>query len=287
MSKASFKIGDGDPKTGLSPLSHPVEIGLNVPLFVVAGPCVIETEDICLDIAKRLVEIAKTVGVGMIFKASFDKANRSSISSFRGPGLDEGLRVLAAVRRQTDLPVLTDVHEPAQAAVVAKVVDCLQVPAFLCRQTDLLCACARTGKPVNIKKGQFLSPAEMKNAVDKIRACGNDKIMLTERGTFFGYNRLVNDMTAIEAMKQLGCPVLFDATHSTQQPGGLGDASSGRREVAPILAKAAVAAGANSLFIEVHPEPDKAKSDAACIMPLDWLEDLLKVCKRIFAIVRG
>jgi 2-dehydro-3-deoxyphosphooctonate aldolase (KDO 8-P synthase) len=222
----------------------------------------------------------------MIFKASFDKANRSSISSFRGPGLDKGLQILAAVRRQTDLPILTDVHEPAQAAVAAKVVDCVQVPAFLCRQTDLLCACARTGRPVNIKKGQFLSPAEMKNAVEKIRTCGNEKIMLTERGTFFGYNRLVNDMTAIEAMKKLGCPVLFDATHSTQQPGGLGDASAGRREMAPILAKAAVAAGANGLFIEVHPEPDKAKSDAACIMSIGWLEDLLMVCKQIFEIVR-
>ena len=197
------------------------------------------------------------------------------------------MRILAAVRRQTALPVLTDVHEPAQAAVAAEVVDCLQVPAFLCRQTDLLSACAQTGAPVNIKKGQFLSPVEMKNAVEKIRACGNEKIILTERGTFFGYNRLVNDITAIETMKQLGCPVLFDATHSTQQPGGLGDASAGRREMAPILAKAAVAAGANGLFIEVHPEPDRAKSDGACIMPIDWLEDLLKVCKRIFEIVRG
>jgi 2-dehydro-3-deoxyphosphooctonate aldolase (KDO 8-P synthase) len=287
MSKANFKIGEGNAKSGLPALPRPVEIGSDAPLFVVTGPCVIESEDICLNIAKRLVEVGKMVGVGMVFKASFDKANRSSMSSFRGPGLDEGLRVLAAVRRQTNLPVLTDVHEPAQAAVAAEVVDCLQVPAFLCRQTDLLCACARTGRPVNIKKGQFLSPVEMKNAVEKVRACGNEKIILTERGTFFGYNRLVNDMTAIETMKQLGCPVLFDATHSTQQPGGLGDASSGRREMAPILAKAAVAAGANGLFIEVHPEPDNAESDAACIMPIDWLEDLLKVCKRIFGIVRG
>ena len=287
MSKANFKIGEGNAKSGLPALPRPVEIGSDAPLFVVAGPCVIESEDICLSIAKRLVEVSKMVGVVMVFKASFDKANRSSMSSFRGPGLDEGLRVLAAVRRQTNLPVLTDVHEPAQAAVAAEVVDCLQVPAFLCRQTDLLCACARTGRPVNIKKGQFLSPVEMKNAVEKVRACGNEKIILTERGTFFGYNRLVNDMTAIETMKQLGCPVLFDATHSTQQPGGLGDASSGRREMAPILAKAAVAAGANGLFIEVHPEPDNAESDAACIMPIDWLEDLLKVCKRIFEIVRG
>jgi 2-dehydro-3-deoxyphosphooctonate aldolase (KDO 8-P synthase) len=182
---------------------------------------------------------------------------------------------------------MTDVHEPAQAAVAGEVVDCLQVPAFLCRQTDLLCACAQTGKPVNVKKGQFLSPDEMKNVVDKIRACNNKKIMLTERGTFFGYNRLVNDMTAIEAMKKLGCPVVFDATHSTQQPGGLGHASAGRREMAPVLAKAAVAAGANGLFIEVHTRPKKAKSDAACIMPVDWLDDLLKTCKKIFQLVRN
>jgi 2-dehydro-3-deoxyphosphooctonate aldolase (KDO 8-P synthase) len=287
MRKVNFKIGQPDPKAALAPLPSSVEVGTDAPLFVVAGPCVIETKDICLDIAKRLVEIGNNTGVGMIFKASFDKANRSSLHSFRGPGLDEGLQILAAVRRETDLPVITDVHEPAQAAVAARVVDCLQVPAFLCRQTDLLCACGETGKPVNIKKGQFLSPAEMQNAVEKIRACGNEKIILTERGTFFGYNRLVNDMTAIEAMKQLGCPVLFDATHSTQKPGGLGDASAGCREMAPILAKAAVAAGANGLFIEVHPEPDKAKSDAACIMPIDWLEDLLKICKQIFKIVRG
>jgi len=274
MKKANFKIGD-------------VTIGLDAPLFVMAGPCVIESKDICLDIANRLVEIAERTNLGIIFKASFDKANRSSISSFRGLGLEKGLEILAAVRRETNLPVMTDVHEQNQAEVVSRVVDCLQVPAFLCRQTDLLCACARTGKPVNIKKGQFLSPAEMKNVVEKIHTCGNKKIIVTERGTFFGYNRLVNDMTAIETMKKLGCPVVFDATHSTQQPGGLGIQSAGRRQMAPILAKAAIAAGANGLFIEVHTEPEKAKSDAASIMPIDWLEDLLKVCNEIFQIVRG
>ncbi|MHC4631509.1 MAG: 3-deoxy-8-phosphooctulonate synthase [Planctomycetota bacterium] len=247
----NFKIGE-------------IGIGLDVPLFVMAGPCVIESKACCLDIANKLVGIGQATGVGIIFKASFDKANRSSISSFRGPGLEKGLEVLAAVRRQTDLPVMTDVHEPAQATVASEVVDCLQVPAFLCRQTDLLCACGRTGKPVNVKKGQFLSPAEMKNVVEKIRACDNEKIILTERGTFFGYNRLVNDMTAIQTMKKLGCPVVFD-----------------------ILAKAATAAGANGLFIEVHTEPEKAKSDAACVMPIDWLEDLLAVCKEIFDVVRG
>ena len=273
MAKASFKIGN-------------VEIGLDVPLFVMAGPCVIESRDICLDIANRLVEIAERADVEIIFKASFDKANRSSISSFRGLGLKKGLETLAAVRSHTGLPVMTDVHVPAQANTAAEVVDCLQVPAFLCRQTDLLCACARTGRPVNIKKGQFLSPAEMKNVVEKVRSCGNEKIILTERGTFFGYNRLVNDMTAIRAMQALGHPVVFDATHSTQQPGGLGNASGGRRKMAPILAKAAIAAGANGLFIEVHTEPEKAKSDAASIMPIDWLEDLLKVCKEIFEVIR-
>ncbi len=274
MSRVNFKIGD-------------VEISLDAPLFVMAGPCVIESKKTCLDIASRLVEIGQRADVGIIFKASFDKANRSSLHSFRGPGLEEGLDILAAVRQETNLPVMTDVHEPSQAAVASEVVDCLQVPAFLCRQTDLLCACGRTGKPVNVKKGQFLSPAEMENVVEKIRACDNEKIILTERGTFFGYNQLVNDMTAIDTMKKLGCPVVFAVTHSTQQPGGLGSASGGRREMAPILAKAAVAAGANGLFIEVHTEPEKAKSDAASIMPIDWLEDLLRVCKEIFEIVRG
>lgn len=274
MGKGNFEIGS-------------VEVGLDAPLFLMAGPCVIESKACCLDIAGRLAEIAHRTDVGVIFKASFDKANRSSISSFRGPGLDKGLEILAAVRQETDLPVMTDVHEPSQAAAVSEVVDCLQVPAFLCRQTDLVCACARTRKPVNVKKGQFLSPGEMKNVVAKICACDNERIILTERGTFFGYNRLVNDMTAIEVMKGLGYPVVFDATHSTQQPGGLGNASAGRRQMAPILAKAAVAAGANGLFLEVHTEPEKAKSDAATIMPIDWLEDLINVCKEIFEVVHG
>jgi len=273
-SNVNFKIGD-------------VEIGLDAPLFVMAGPCVIESKDNCMDIADRLVDISAGSNVGIIFKASFDKANRSSLQSFRGPGLEKGLEILSEVRKKTGLAVMTDVHEPAQAAVAGEVVDCLQIPAFLCRQTDLLYACARTGKPVNIKKGQFLSPAEMKNVVEKIRACENEKIILTERGTFFGYNRLVNDMTSIEIMKRLGYPVVFDATHSTQQPGGLGDASAGRPQMAPLLAKAAIAAGANGLFVEVHTEPEKAKSDAGSIMPIEWLEDLLMVCKRIFEVVRG
>jgi len=282
MKKVNFKIGDGLPA-----VKKPVEVGLDAPMFLMAGPCIIETKKLCLDIARRLAGIAQRAGVGIIFKASFDKANRSSISSFRGPGLEKGLEVLAAVRQETGLPVMTDIHEPQQAAIAAEVVDCLQVPAFMCRQTDLLLACAETGKPINVKKGQFMSPEEMKNVVEKIRACNNEKIILTERGTFFGYNRLVNDMTAIEVMKNLGCPVVFDATHSTQHPGGLGFATAGRREMSPVLAKAAVAAGANGLFIEVHPHPEKSKSDASTIMPIDRLENLLKICKKIFQTVRG
>jgi len=274
MRAKTFKIGS-------------VEVGPQAPMFLIAGPCVIETKQICLDIANRLADISCRTGVSVIYKASFDKANRSSASSFRGPGLGKGLEILAAVRAKVKLPVMTDVHLPEQAEKVAKAVDALQIPAFLCRQTDLLCACAETGKPVNAKKGQFLSPDEMKNVVDKIRSCGNDKIMLTERGTFFGYNRLVNDMTAISIMKGLGCPVVFDATHSTQQPGGLGNASGGQRQFAPILAKAAIAAGANGLFIEVHTNPQKAKSDSAVIMPIEWVEDLLTDCRKIFEIVGG
>jgi 2-dehydro-3-deoxyphosphooctonate aldolase (KDO 8-P synthase) len=287
MSKMDFKIGNGDLKTSLPPIDNPVEVGLDAPLFVIAGPCVIETEDICFHIANHLSQIAENLDISIIFKASFDKANRSSLKSFRGPGLEKGLQILADVRRKTQLPVLTDVHEPHQALEAAKVVDCLQVPAFLCRQTDLLVACAKTNRPVNIKKGQFLSPEEMRNAIEKIRASNNEKVILTERGTFFGYNRLVNDMTAINAMQKLGCPVVFDATHSTQKPGGLGDASAGNPDLAPILAKAAIAAGTDGLFIEVHPEPQKAKSDAASVLPLDWLEPLLITCKNIFKIVRS
>ncbi len=274
MKKAAFQIGN-------------VPVGLDASLFVIAGPCVIESADVCLEIADKLVQISAAAEVPIIFKASFDKANRSSISSFRGPGLKKGLHVLAKVKKQIGLAVMTDVHEPSQAAEAAKVVDCLQVPAFLCRQTDLLVACAKTGKPVNVKKGQFVSPMEMKNVVQKIRSAGNEKILLTERGTFFGYNRLVNDMTAISIMKDLGCPVVFDATHSAQQPGGLGDVSGGAREMSPVLGKAAVAAGADGLFIEVHTDPQNAKSDAACIMPIEWLQDLLTTCKQIFEIVKS
>lgn len=263
----------------------PVKVGLHGPLFLMAGPCVIEGLDICLNIAHTLRSISERTNIPVIFKASFDKANRSSISSFRGPGLVEGLHILATVREKTGLPVMSDVHDPSQAAPCAEVLDCLQIPAFLCRQTDLLQACAQTGKPINVKKGQFLAPEDMKNVVEKIRTCANHNILLTERGTFFGYHRLVNDMTGLRIMKDLGCPVVFDATHSTQRPGGLGIASGGQRDMAPLLARAAVAAGTNGLFLEVHPRPDKAKSDAACIMPMEWVEDLLNQCKRIYDIV--
>jgi 2-dehydro-3-deoxyphosphooctonate aldolase (KDO 8-P synthase) len=273
MPKSTFQIGN-------------VTVGIDEGLFVITGPCVIETEKTCLDIARQLAKTAKNLDIPIIFKASFDKANRSSISSFRGPGLEDGLHILNKVREVTGLAVMTDVHEPAQAEIAAKIVDCLQVPAFLCRQTNLLLACAKTGKPVNVKKGQFLSPTEMSNALEKIRSAGNDKILLTERGTFFGYNRLVNDMTSISIMKQFGCPVVFDATHSTQQPGGLGDVSGGDQQMAPVLAAAAVAAGADGLFLEVHTSPTEAKSDTECIMPIEWLPDLLTRCKKIFDVVR-
>jgi 2-dehydro-3-deoxyphosphooctonate aldolase (KDO 8-P synthase) len=256
-------------------------------LFLFAGPCVIESASICLDIANRLVDIARKTAVKIVFKASFDKANRSSISSFRGPGLEKGLRILADIRDKTHLPIMTDVHESAQVAAVGRVVDCIQIPAFLCRQTDLLVACAQTGKCVNVKKGQFLSPEEMTNVVEKLRASGCDNILLTERGTFFGYNRLVNDMTAIPAMKALGCPVVFDATHSTQRPGGLGNQSGGAPDLAPVLARSAVAAGADALFLEVHPDPKNALSDAACMLHIDAVESILNKCTRIFETVRS
>lgn len=262
-----------------------IKIESNTGLFVIAGPCVIESQQICLDIAEKLLDISKKTAIPIIFKASYDKANRSSIDSFRGPGMEKGLEILDNVRKKTSMPILTDVHEVAQVAPTAKVVDCLQIPAFLCRQTDLLAACGKTGKPINVKKGQFMSPEEMKNAVDKIRSTGNEKIMLTDRGTFFGYNRLVSDMTAIPIMKKNNCPVIFDATHSTQQPGGLGNASAGNKEMAPVLAKAAVAAGVDGLFLEVHTDPENAKSDKATIMPIEWVHNLLIDCQKIYNII--
>ena len=264
-----------------------INAGPDGEFFIIAGPCVIESEDICLEVAEFLLELQEATGVKCVFKASFDKANRTSIDSFRGPGLEKGLDILAGIRDKTGLPLVTDVHEPNQAAAVGEVVDCLQIPAFLCRQTDLLVECAKTGKPVNVKKGQFVSPEEMKNAVNKLKESGNEKILLCERGTFFGYNRLVNDMTSIPTMKNLGCPVVFDVTHSTQRPGGLGNASGGAPELAATLAQSAVAAGANALFMEIHPDPSKALCDAACMLSLDQVGPLVTNCNRIFDIVNA
>jgi 2-dehydro-3-deoxyphosphooctonate aldolase (KDO 8-P synthase) len=250
-------------------------------LFVLAGPCVIESEQLCLTIAVRMAETCRKLGITYVFKASFDKANRSSSGSYRGLGMHEGLKVLQKVRSEIGVAVLTDVHESDQPAVVAQAVDILQVPAFLARQTDLLIACAKTGKIVNVKKGQFMAPQEMAQAVQKIQAAGNHQILLTERGTFFGYNRLVNDFTGLAIMREIGCPVVFDVTHSTQQPAALGDQSGGNPQYAPLLAHAAVAAGVDGLFLECHPDPANARSDAATMLPLEAMPKLLAECKAI------
>jgi 2-dehydro-3-deoxyphosphooctonate aldolase (KDO 8-P synthase) len=262
---------------------------LNSPrqLFLIAGPCVIENEKLCLQVASTLKKICRAAGIFYVFKASFDKANRTSASSFRGPGLEDGLKVLAKVRTEFDLPVLTDVHNEAQATAAAPVVDILQIPAFLCRQTDLIEAAVGTGKIVNLKKGQFLSPIEMGNVAEKAKRAGGKRIMLTERGTTFGYNNLVADMRSIPLMKRYGCPVVFDATHSVQLPGGGGDKSSGQREFAPVLARAALAAGANGLFIETHPQPDKALSDGPNMIPLGEMAALLKDLLKVFHAVQA
>jgi 2-dehydro-3-deoxyphosphooctonate aldolase (KDO 8-P synthase) len=254
-------------------------------LALIAGPCVAESLDLCLHVAEAMADLCKRLGVGYVFKASYDKANRSSGDSYRGPGLQQGLEWLAEVRRKVGAPVLSDVHEVAQVAPAA-VLDCLQIPAFLCRQTDLLLAAGRTGRCVNIKKGQFVAPWDMQLAVEKVRSTGNGQVLLTERGTFFGYNRLVTDFRSIPQMRAFA-PVVFDATHSVQEPGGLGIASGGQRQYAPVLALAAMAAGADALFVETHPAPDRAKSDAACQMPLEEMEPLLRRCLAVHEAVRG
>jgi 2-dehydro-3-deoxyphosphooctonate aldolase (KDO 8-P synthase) len=251
------------------------EAGLDRPFFLIAGPCVVESEALVLDVAGRLKDIAARLGIPFIFKASFDKANRSSRASFRGPGIEAGLKALARVRQEIGVPVLTDVHEDTPLAEVAEVVDVLQTPAFLCRQTNFIVGVSALGKPVNIKKGQFLSPWEMQNVVDKARSTGNTQIMVCERGFSFGYNNLVSDMRSLAVMRSTGCPVVFDATHSVQLPGGKGDASGGQREFVPVLARAAVAAGIAGLFMETHPEPAKAKSDGPNAWPLDRMAPLL------------
>lgn len=255
-------------------------------LFLLAGPCVIENEDLCLDIARHLKRACLKLGIPYVFKASFDKANRTSGKSFRGPGLEAGLEILQRIRLKLGIPVVTDIHTETQAAVAGEVVDILQIPAFLCRQTDLIEAAVATGAIVNLKKGQFLSPQEMGPVVAKARQAGGEKILLTERGTTFGYNNLVADMRSIPLLKQTGCPVVFDATHSVQLPGGGGDKSSGQREFAPVLAACAVAAGADGLFIETHPEPDKALSDGPNMVPLKEMPALLARLVKIRAASR-
>ncbi len=251
------------------------DVGPERPLFLIAGPCVIESEALVIEVAGRLRELTAALGVPFIFKASFDKANRSSEKSFRGPGIEAGLKALARVRKEIGVPVLTDVHEDTPLAEVAAVVDVLQTPAFLCRQTNFIRAVASQGKPVNIKKGQFLSPWEMQNVVDKARSTGNQAIMVCERGFSFGYNNLVSDMRSLAVMRSTGCPVIFDATHSVQLPGGRGDSSGGQREHIPVLARAAVAAGISGLFMETHPDPDKALSDGPNAWPLARMRALL------------
>ncbi len=258
----------------------PFQIGTGHPLTLIAGPCVIESTDHCLMIAETVAETCRRHEVNYIFKCSFDKANRTSITGFRGPGPEEGLETLAKVRSAIGLPVLTDVHLPTQPEQVAQVCDVLQIPAFLCRQTDLLVAAAKTGKTINIKKGQFMSPEQMEKTVEKVRSSGNDRVLLTDRGTFFGYGRLVNDFTCIPVMQRFA-PVVIDATHSCQIPGGAGDQSDGLRQFVPVLARAGIAAGADALFIEVHDQPDQAKSDRATVLPLNDLDDLLRTCVRI------
>lgn len=251
------------------------------PFFVIGGPCVIESLDLCLKVAESVKKSCEKLGLAYIFKASFDKANRSSKDTFRGPGLEGGLLILEKVKKEIGVPVLTDIHESHQAAAAAKIVDVLQIPAFLARQTDLLLACGNTGRWINIKKGQFMAPAEMGNAIEKIKSTGNDQIILTERGTFFGYNRLVNDFTGLAVMKDFGYPVCFDITHSTQQPAGQGNQSGGSPKYSPMLARAAMACCVDGLFLECHPDPKNAKSDAATVLDLKNVETILRQCRAI------
>jgi 2-dehydro-3-deoxyphosphooctonate aldolase (KDO 8-P synthase) len=263
------------------------EVGLDQPLFLIAGPCVVESRELQIETAGRLKEMCARLGVPFIFKSSYDKANRSSGKSFRGLGMDKGLEILAEVKRQVGVPVLTDVHEKDEVKQVAAVVDVLQTPAFLCRQTDFIQAAASAGKPVNIKKGQFLSPQEMKNVVDKAReASGRDNILVCERGFSFGYGNLVSDMRSLAIMRSTGCPVVFDATHSVQLPGGQGTSSGGQREFVPVLARAAVATGISGLFMETHPNPEKALSDGPNAWPLNLMQPLLETLAELDRLVK-
>ena len=263
------------------------ETGLGKRLFLIAGPCVVESETLQVDVAGRLREITAKLGVPFVFKSSYDKANRSSLASYRGPGLEEGLRVLAEVKRQVGVPVLTDVHEDTPFATVVAVVDMLQTPAFLCRQTNFIVKACSQGLPVNVKKGQFLSPWEMQNVVDKARSTGNERILVCERGFSFGYNNLVADMRSLAVMRATGCPVVFDATHSVQLPGGRGNASGGQREFVPVLARAAVAAGVDGIFMETHPHPDQALSDGPNAWPLARMAALLETLVELDTAVKS
>jgi len=274
------------PLGGFMPLAG-FEVGLDRPLFLIAGPCVIEGETLAQETAGTLKEITDALGIPFIYKSSFDKANRSSAGSFRGPGLEQGLKILESVRARCGVPVLTDVHEDTPLDEVAAVVDVLQTPAFLCRQTNFIQAVAALGLPVNIKKGQFLAPWDMRNVVDKARATGNDRIMVCERGVSFGYNNLVSDMRSVAVMRATGCPVVFDATHSVQLPGGQGDRSGGQREFVPVLARAAVAAGVAGVFMETHPRPDQALSDGPNAWPLGKMRDLLATLVALDRLVKS
>jgi 2-dehydro-3-deoxyphosphooctonate aldolase (KDO 8-P synthase) len=263
------------------------DVGLDKPFFLIAGPCVVESESLQMDVAGKLKEMTAELGIPFIFKSSYDKANRSSGKSFRGPGMDKGLEILAKVKKELGVPILTDVHTEEEVPTVASIVDVLQTPAFLCRQTDFIHAVARAGKPVNIKKGQFLAPTDMKNVVEKAReASGADNIMVCERGASFGYNNLVSDMRSLAIMRETGCPVVFDATHSVQLPGGQGTSSGGQREFVPVLARAAVATGVAGLFMETHPDPAKALSDGPNAWPLPRMRELLATLREIDALVK-
>ena len=270
-----------EPVTKPVQINETITIGGDAPLALIAGPCVIEDQSAILDTAAQIKQIATEAGVPFIFKSSFDKANRSSLTSYRGPGLNKGLEILAKIKSDLDLPLLTDVHTQEQAAVASEIVDIIQIPAFLCRQTDLLVAAANTMKPVNVKKGQFLAPLDIKNIIDKITQSGNDRLLITERGTSFGYNTLISDMRALPIMREFGCPVIFDATHSVQQPGGLGGASGGESRFVPALARSAVAVGCDAIFLEVHPDPKTAKSDGPNMVPISELKSLLQQLRSI------
>ena len=274
MSLAEFEIAEG------------IGVGGDNPLLVLAGPCVAESLEVCREVASAAKEICERLGLNYVFKASFDKANRTSISSFRGPGEQAGLEILASVKEEFGVPIVTDVHEPFQCDAVAEVADIVQIPAFLCRQTDLLLAAAATGRPVNVKKGQFMAPEDMKAVVGKLEAAGNQRVLLTERGTTFGYHNLVVDMRGLVTMRGLGCPVVFDGTHSVQLPGGNGTCSGGNRDLVPPLVRAAAAVGIDALFLEVHPDPDKALSDGANSLRLKDLENVLSMAASIHRLVK-